>query len=178
MMEEEFDDINTDEEIDIKTLEDWKVDKYVNRVKKNNEEIKRYKEIMDKQVADLKHQFKHKEEALTKENGYLLSTLGQYARTHKSLQSTKTMFKLPMLNGDVVIKKSVPKPQAPKDDMVDKFEKEFPEYVEKVVTKKVKWADFKKKLIVQSDKTYIKETGESVSHLIDTDANPEEVIIK
>lgn len=166
------------EDIDVAELEDWKVDRYIEEIKENNEDLKRYEDIMNKRIDELREQYNQKKESILKKNHFLLTTLNTYAKQQKALKSTKTQQKLSLLSGDIVIKKAAKKMKAPTKDKVEKLAEAYPEHkiVEEMV--KVDWKELKKKFVIQNGKVYDKETGEEVSDLVTIEDKPEETIIK
>lgn len=160
------------------SLEPWLIDKYIEIVKKNNDEIKKYEKILKERIADLEHQFKEKKQKLQNENHYLITTLGEFAKYQKDLHETKTQYKYKSLTGDIVIKKSLPKIKAPDNKNLEKVEKLYPEYVKKEEIKKLNWADLKKKIVLQNGIPYDKETGEELSDFIEVEYSEEKIEIK
>ncbi|PAV30333.1 hypothetical protein CIL05_07635 [Virgibacillus profundi] len=149
------------ENIDFAQLESWKVDKYIELVKENNETIKKYEEILEKRKAELDFHFKTKEEKLLKTNHFLLTTLNTYAKTQK-MQKAKTQSKYTSLAGDIVIKQPQDKLVKPTTKDIEAIEKLYPEFVEKVETKKINWKDLKPKFVIQAGTVYDQETGEAI----------------
>lgn len=170
--------IDNIEEINVAGLEDWKVDRYIEEIKENNENLKRYEVIMNKRINELKEQYNQKKESILKKNHFLLTTLNTYAKQQKALKSTKTQQKLSLLSGDIVIKKAAKKMKAPTKDKVEKLVENYPEHkiVEEVV--KIDWKELKKKLIIQDGVVIDKETGEDISDLVTIEDLPEETIVK
>lgn len=165
-------------EQDIQTLENWQVDKYIERVKENEATIKKYKDTLEQRILDLKQQFKQKEESLLKENQYLLTTLGEYAKLQEDLKSTKTQYKWESLSGNIIVKKVLPKPTKPTEKKMKDIEKSYPDLVTKETIKKLNWADLKKKIIIQDGVPYDQETGESLNEMVDIEYSEEEIQIK
>lgn len=164
---------------DVAQIESWKIDKMVEEVKNNNAELERYKEIRDRRIEEIKQQYKEKEDKILKRNYFILSTLREYASLQKyALKSTKTQYKLPLLSGDIIIKKSIPKVVKPESEKIEEIEKLFPEYVEKVEEKRVNWKELKKQLIIDGNRIIDANTGEDVTDLFDIEVNEEEVIVK
>lgn len=158
-------------------MEAWKVDSAIEQVKDINEEINKLKDILDKRTNDLKLQFENKKESLLKQNQFLLTTLGEFARTQK-LKKTKTQSKYTSLAGDVVIKHAKQNPKKPDKNKIDKIEKVYPELIEVEEVKKLNWRELKSRLIIQDGKVFDKETGEDVSGLVDIEVKGEEVLVK
>jgi len=176
-MSEELE-FNIDEEVDVKTLESWKVDTYIKIIKNNNEDLQRYKEILDKQIEELNSKFEDKKNKIDKENRYLLVTLGQFAKLQPSLKTTKTKHKYTSLQGNIEIKRPVPKVSKPEKDTYNKIKELYPEFVEEVKENKVDWKDLKKKFIIQSGKIFDKETGEQIKDVFSIEINDEEITVK
>lgn len=160
------------------TLEQWQVDKYIGIIKENNEAIKKYKDILKHRIQDLEFQYKQKEEKLLKENHYLLTTLGEFAKQQKDLKSTKTQYKYESLTGNIIIKKVLPQPKKPVVEKIGDVEKLYPELVESEIVKKLNWRDLKSKIIIQKGVPYDKETGEDLSRIISIEFSEEEIQIK
>lgn len=175
-MSEELTEYQVDE--NVTELESWKVDKYISQVKENNEQIKQLEEIFNKRVEDLRQQFEQKKEQLTQMNHYLLTTLGQFARTQPNLKSTKTQFKLPLLSGDIIIKKPIQKIEKPKKDNEKKIAAIYPELTKTEEIVKLDWTELKKKLVIQDGRIFDQETGEDLTSLIEITEKEEEIIIK
>lgn len=176
------DELNVEEleETKIPEIEQWKIDKAIKRVKDNNEEIARLKQILEDRKADLDAQFEKKVQPMLKENQFLTVTLTEYAKT-QPLKETKTQRKYTSIEGEVVIKKpqkKMIKPNVKDEKTLEKIEQLYPEYVEEVKTKKLKWSDLKRKLVIQDDRVYDKETGEDVSHIVDFEVTEERTEIK
>lgn len=161
-----------------KTLENWEVDKYIQIVKENNASMEKFKEIAKQRKEELDQQLQVKVDRLEKENSFLLSTLNQYAKDQEDLKSTKTQYKWEGLSGDVIIRKSLPKTVPPSRDKYEDIAKVYPEFVENVQTQKVLWGELKKKLIIQADTIYDRETGEDVHHLFNMEIPEERTEVK
>jgi len=169
---------NVEEKINVKTLETWKVDTYIKIIKDNNEDLKRYKEILEKQVDELNSKFEDKKNKIDKENRYLLVTLGQFAKLQPSLKTTKTKHKYTSLQGNIEIKRQIPKVSKPEKDVYDKIKELYPEFVEEVKENKVDWKELKKKFIIQNGKIFDKETGEQIEEVFSIETNDEEITVK
>ena len=165
------------EELDVANIEQWKTDSMIQEVKDNNEEIDKFKSILDERINELQAQFNFKKDTLTKRSYFLLSTLKEYAKTQK-LRKAKTQSKYTSLAGDIIIKHGSKNVAKPKKEVIDKIEELYPEYVETVEDKKVNWKDLKKKFIIQEDRIFDQETGEDVTSLLDIEEKEEEVIVK
>lgn len=164
---------------DIAKIESWKIDRMIEEIKENNAELERLKEIRDRRIEEINERYRLQEEKILKKNHYILSTLKQYAFMRKDiLKETKTQFKLPMLSGDIIIKKSIPKVAKPSKDKIKEIEKVYPDFIERVEEKKVNWKELKKKLIVNENRVIDSETGEDVTDIFKIEENEEEVIIK
>lgn len=170
--------LSFEEDINPLELEQWKIDKYISIVKDNNATIEKYKKILKERIADLELQFKQKEEKLLKENHYLLTTLGMFAKNQKDLKSTKTQYKWEGLSGDVIIKKALPKTKKPAKDKIEEVEKIYPELVVVEEVKKLNWRDLKSKIIIQNGIPYDKETGEDLSGIVEIEVSEEEIQVK
>ncbi|WP_226035779.1 host-nuclease inhibitor Gam family protein [Aquibacillus saliphilus] len=166
------------EDLDATKLEQWKVDALIEDIRENNNDIKKYKDILDKRIAELKLNFENKKTTLEKRNHYLLSTLNTYAKQQKDLKSTKTQWKYSSLSGDILIKKPLPKLQKPVKDTYKDIQKLYPELVEDVTEQNLNWKDLKSKLVVQNGEVYDKESGENLSSYIDIEISDEETIVK
>lgn len=165
------------EEIDAATLEDWKVDSMLETVKENNEQIKKLKEIAEKRIEDIKFQFEQKKEKVERENHYILTTLKEYARTHKNLKEQKTQYKLPLLSGDIIIKKSKVDFK-PKKDQEEVLIEDYPELVKVKEVKSLKLKDIKRRFVLVNHKIIDTETGEDVTDKFEIVEKPEEIIVK
>src|SRR5690606_3005706 len=164
---------------DVSEIEEWKIDRMIEEIKENNTELERLKEIRDKRIEEINERYRLQEEKILKKNHYILSTLKQYAFMRKDiLKETKTQFKLPMLSGNVIIKKPIPKVAKPSSDQIEKIERLFPEYVEKVEEKKVNWKELKKQLIIDGNRIIDANTGEDVTDIFEIEEGKEEVIVK
>lgn len=159
-------------------LEPWKVDKYIEIVKENNKEIEKYEQILKGRIEELKRQFEEKKEKLLEENRYLLNTLKQFALQQEDLKETKTQYKWSSLNGEIVVKKSLPKTKKPSEEKIDEIEKRYPELVSIEKRKKLNWRTLKDKIVVENGVPYDKETGESLEGIVEVEYSPEEVQIK
>lgn len=169
----------SDEELSNPTeIESWKIDSLISQVRENNNEIEKLKEILDKRKQQLDLDYKVKEDSLLRQNHFFLTTLNTYAKSQKDLKSTKSQYKYTSLSGNVIIKKSLKKIKKPNDKTIEKIEKIYPDFIEVEQKKKLKWADLKKKFIIQGDNVYDQETGEDVSEFITYDISDEETIIK
>lgn len=168
------------ENIDTKTLEKWQVDSYIKTVKENNEAIAKFKEIKDQHIRQLEEQFEEKKRIKSNENHFLLTTLGEFARLQKETKSTKTQLKYESLQGNVVIKKSVPKMNVPPKKNHEQIKEVFPELIETVETTKLAgWAEFKRDLVIQDGRTYRKSTGELLDEeLFPITVNEEKIEVK
>ncbi len=166
------------EDVEVNDLEDWMVDRYIEDIKANNEDLKRYEDIMNRRIDELKGQYNRKKDSILKNNHFLLTTLNTYAKRQKSLKETETQQKYTSLSGEVIIKKPVKKMMAPTKEKVEKLVEAYPEYkiVEEVV--RVDWKELKKRFDIKNEKAYDKETGEEVSDLVTIEDQPEETIIK
>jgi Bacteriophage Mu Gam like protein len=170
-------DIVEEEVIDVKTLESWKVDKYISEVIENDAQIKKLEEIAKKRKEEIDLKLKQQKETIEKRNGYLKTTLAQYAQEQPDLKKTKTKFTLKLLSGQIEIPRSKTDFVEPKDEEVVK--QILNDYPELDKTKPaVQWGELKKKLILQGDKVYDRETGEDLSHLIKTEEKLGEVKVK
>ena len=165
-------------EYETKELEQWQVDKYIEIIKQNNQELEKYKNILDKRIEELKQQYKEKEDKINRENYFLLTTLREYAMSQEDLKSTKTQYKWQSLSGDIIIKKSLPKTVKPTKDKFDKIEKSYPDLIETEEVKKLNWKDLKSKIVVQNGVPYDKETGEDLSEFVGVEMSEESVQIK
>lgn len=164
---------------DIAKMESWKIDRMIEEIKENNAELERLKEIRDKRIEEINERYRQQEDKILKKNHFILTTLKQYAFIRKDiLKETKTQFKLPMLSGDVIIKKSIPKVAKPSKDRIKEIERVYPDFIEKVEDKKINWKELKKKLIINENRVIDSETGEDVTDVFKIEENEEEVIIK
>lgn len=178
MMTNKLEENESAENLDFKTLEPWQVDRYIEIVRENNEKIKKFKEIAKKRKLEIDNKLKLEEEKVDRENHFLLTTLNSFAKSQDDLRSTKTQYKYESLAGDVIIKKSLPKTTPPSKDKYEDIEEVYPEFVEDVTTKKVKWGELKRNLIIQDGEIYDKNSGEKVSHLFNMEISEEKTEVK
>lgn len=166
-----------EEVVDIANIEQWKIDRMLEEVKENNEDLIRYEEIMNNRISEIKLQFEEKKNQITKQNNYKLSTLGEYAKTQK-LKKAKTQSKLPLLSGDIIIKHASKSFTKPKKANESKLAELYPEHTTKEEVIKTNWVEIKKNLVMQNNKVYDQETGEDLTDIIEVVEKDEEVIIK
>lgn len=163
---------------DVNKLEQWQIDKYIETVKQNESELKKYKNILDKRIEDLKLSYQLKEDKIKKENELILSVLGQFAKNQKDLKTTKTQHKWEGLSGEIIIKKSLPKTKKPADDKLKDIEKNYPEFVQTEEVKKLDWRGMKGDIILQNGVPYSKKTGEDLSNIVPVEYSQESVQVK
>ena len=144
----EYQDLFTEEEVEEMTSTtyntDTDADKMVEKVKDLQEEKERLSEIYKERIEEIKYNFENKINKIDKQINWHVFNLGNYAKQSDNLKETKTQRKLPMVSGDIIIKKSMPKMIEP--DLDEEIIKEkFADYKKEKV--ELNWKDFKKNLI-------------------------------
>ncbi|WP_405101753.1 host-nuclease inhibitor Gam family protein [Oceanobacillus sp. FSL H7-0719] len=168
---------NVEEKIDVENIEQWKIDSMIQEVKDNNEEIKKLESILKNRISELEHQFNIKKDRLAKQNYFLTTTLGEYAKTQK-LKKAKTQSTYSSLTGNVVIKHSAKSITKPAKENEGRLAELYPEYTSKEEVIKVDWKEIKKNLVMQGDSVYDKNTGEVLDDIVEIAEKEEEIIIK
>ncbi|GLO66280.1 host-nuclease inhibitor Gam family protein [Oceanobacillus kimchii] len=169
---------NNNVEENVAELELWKVDAMIEDLKNNNEHIEKLNEIYNQRVAELKKLLDEKVEKITKDNHFIKTTLSTYAKSSQDVKETKTQFKLPLLSGNIIVKKGKRTLNAPKKDNEAKLISLYPDFVEKVTTDKFKWSDLKSKLEIVEDRVFDTESGEDITDAVNLVEKPEEIEIK
>src|SRR5690625_2334236 len=150
----------------------------IERVKKNRAELGKLREIKDKRIDEIEHSYNLKKEKLEKANEYLITTLGEFAKSQDDLKETKTQKKYTALSGDIIIKKSKRNFLKPEKKHTDTIESIYPDLVVENTTKKIKWAELKKLLVEQDGKIYDKEAHADLTGLVGIEEKPEEFDVK
>lgn len=122
----------------------------------------RFKELAEKQKAEIEHRYQMKAEKYDKELESITLQLKAFAEGQK-MKETKTQKKYQLLSGDIIIKKPVKQLTADKEILLQSITgTEYNNY--KRVKEEVAWSDLKKRLDYTDDGLIIdKETGEIVN---------------
>ena len=136
-------------------------DEIVERVKENEQQKARFKEIADDRIRKIEEQL---EQQVSKLDNWIEQdkfTLLQIADLSKT-KETKTQRKLELLAGDVVIKKSVYKLKNDNAKILESIKSTRKDLIKTKTETTLDWAGLKKELQVVGQTIIYKETGEVV----------------
>ena len=121
----------------------------------------RFKELADRQAAEIKRRYELKAEKYDQELGSIALQLGKYAESQK-MKETKTQKKYQLLSGDIIIKKAVKQLKADNDTVLQAIKGTEYDAFQRVKTE-LAWSDLKKRLDFTDDGLILDtETGEIV----------------
>lgn len=137
-------------------------DEVVERVKENEEQKARFKEIAGERIKKIKDQLEQQVSKLDHWTELDKSILLQIASLSKT-KETKTQRKLELLAGDVVIKKATYKFENDNDKILKAIKDKRKDLVKTKTETTLDWAEFKKELQIDGENIIYKETGEIVN---------------
>lgn len=158
------------------------IDRAIEEIKDIDEDIARLGELAKQRIEKLKGELELKTAKLIKRKEYHLNNIKSFALQSDNKKETKTQYKLPMISGDIIIKKSAEKFVKPEKLQDEVIRQELMPYQKEEFNVKLNWAEMKKNLeirIVDGQKiVYDKILNKDVSHLVAIETTPEEVVIK
>lgn len=140
-----------DSEIAAFTIDnDKKADWAIGKIKEEQENTNRLRQIAMSKIAELQNKIKELDERTERRTGNLKAMLMDYMQTVKPTKQTKTQTQYELLSGKLVWKKQQPLYERDEADLLAWAETTVPELVK--VKKEVSWADLKKQADVSGDK--------------------------
>ena len=129
---------------------DKKADWAIGKIKEEQENTNRLRQIAMSKIAELQNKIKELDERAERRTGNLKALLMDYMRTVKPTKQTKTQTQYELLSGKLVWKKQQPLYERDEAALLNWAETTVPELVK--VKKEVSWADLKKQADVSGDK--------------------------
>ena len=140
-----------DSEITAFTIDsDKKADWAIGKIKEEQENTNRLRQIAMSKIAELQNKIKELDERTERRTGNLKAMLMDYMQTVKPTKQTKTQTQYELLSGKLVWKKQQPMYERDEAKLLTWAETTVPELVK--VKKEVSWADLKKQADVSGDK--------------------------
>ena len=140
-----------DSEITAFTIDsDKKADWAIGKIKEEQENTNRLRQIAMSKIAELQNKIKELDERTERRTGNLKAMLMDYMQTVKPTKQTKTQTQYELLSGKLVWKKQQPLYDRDESALLAWAETTAPELVK--VKKEVSWADLKKQADVSGDK--------------------------
>ena len=140
-----------DSEITAFTIDsDKKADWAIGKIKEEQENTNRLRQIAMSKIAELQNKIKELDERAERRTGNLKALLMDYMQTVKPTKQTKTQTQYELLSGKLVWKKQQPMYERDEAKLLAWAETTAPELVK--VKKEVSWADLKKQADVSGDK--------------------------
>ena len=154
-MSEFFDNYVTSEDLDSEitafTIDsDKKADWAIGKIKEEQENTNRLRQIAMSNIAELQNKIKELDERTERRTGNLKAMLMDYMQTVKPTKQTKTQTQYELLSGKLVWKKQQSLYERDEAALLAWAETTAPELVK--VKKEVSWADLKKQADVSGDK--------------------------
>ena len=140
-----------DSEITAFTIDsDKKADWAIGKIKEEQENTNRLRQIAMSKIAELQNKIKELDERTERRTGNLKALLMDYMQTVKPTKQTKTQTQYELLSGKLVWKKQQSLYERDEAALLAWAETTAPELVK--VKKEVSWADLKKQADVSGDK--------------------------
>ena len=162
------------------------VDSAIEEVKEINEEVNRLEELLNQRIEKLKFELSLKVGKLEKRKDFHINNIKTFTLQSTNKKETKTQYKLSMISGDIVIKKT-------QDKLINRLDKvnkmnsaiiadNLPEYKKEKITTELDWSGMKSNLeirIVDGNKiVWDTKLNKDVSEYVSIEQTPEEVVIK
>lgn len=145
------------------TFTEEDADRLIRIYKAIEKDKQRFKDLADRQKAELERRYQLKAEKYDQELTSIVLQLGNFAEGQK-MKETKTQKKYQLLSGDIIIKKAVKQLKADNEAVLQAIEGTEYHGFKRVETKvSLAWSDLKKRLDFTDDGLIIdKETGELI----------------
>jgi hypothetical protein len=134
-------------------------DELITSIKDFQIEKERFQTIADGRIKNIQEDLKRKNEIIDNSTQFMKDQLRAFFNTVKS-KETKTQRSYSLLSGKLVMKKASRKIVHDEEELLEWAEQFATSYVEVKEVKKLKWAEFKKDLSIESGMLIRIDTGE------------------